>query len=79
MYFNGLRIESIESWDNVLKHELQVCARVADAYPRNYYAWNHRKWVLQHINTQDVRYKIFPPPHFFKKHSILSTIHLQNR
>lgn len=30
--------------------ELKVCAQLCDKYPRNYFGWNHRLWVL---NTQD--------------------------
>ena len=33
--------------------ELRVCARMSEIYPKNYYSWTHRAWVLDHV-TDDV-------------------------
>jgi len=33
--------------------ELSVCARMSEIYPKNYYSWTHRAWVLRHA-TNDV-------------------------
>ncbi|KAI9493467.1 hypothetical protein BDB00DRAFT_823183 [Zychaea mexicana] len=39
-----------------LDHELQLCARTATLHPRNYYAWNYRRWLLEsHMTTQLLR------------------------
>lgn len=33
----------------ILCEELEACTRGAASYPRNYYAWEHRLWVMNHI------------------------------
>lgn len=33
-----------------LETELALTARMADCYPRNYYAWTHRLWMLPQLN-----------------------------
>ena len=30
-----------------LDHELQLCGRTGTLHPRNYYAWNYRRWLLE--------------------------------
>eukprot|EP00797_Seminavis_robusta_P005670 Sro1378_g267590.4 (307) ;mRNA; f:1690-2611 len=32
------------------RDEIQICARIADRYPKNYYAWTHRSQMLQKIH-----------------------------
>lgn len=36
-----------------LEKELALCARAATIYPRNYYAWQHRQWILKNMTTSD--------------------------
>ena len=33
----------------IVRTELELCHRVADAYHSNYNAWSHRIWILEHI------------------------------
>ncbi|KAI9253942.1 hypothetical protein BDA99DRAFT_562884 [Phascolomyces articulosus] len=41
-----------------LDHELQLCARTATLHPRNYYAWNYRRWLLySYMDTNLLREK----------------------
>jgi protein prenyltransferase alpha subunit repeat containing protein 1 len=34
--------------------EAALCTRSAEAYPRNYYAWMHRLWLLRHMSDDQV-------------------------
>ncbi|KAG2219945.1 hypothetical protein INT45_010459 [Circinella minor] len=41
-----------------LDHELQLCARTGTLHPRNYYAWNYRRWLLEScMNINYIREK----------------------
>lgn len=40
------RIYSPRLPPSVVGRELELCSRMADRYPRNYYAWIHRIWLL---------------------------------
>ena len=31
------------------QHEIQLCKKVADRFPKNYYAWTHRSFVIRSI------------------------------
>jgi len=33
---------------------------MAEKYPKNYYAWLHRKWLLQYFTIEQVSYIPFP-------------------
>ena len=37
--------------NRVLLAELALCERFADAHSKNYYAWTHRLWLLEHFMT----------------------------
>lgn len=37
-----------------LESEQSLCTRAATIYPRNYYAWQHRRWILNQITTIDL-------------------------
>jgi hypothetical protein len=47
--------DTIEEWTST---ELNICTQIAEKYPKNYYAWTHRRFVidtlLQLIKIQDV-------------------------
>lgn len=34
---------------HLLEEELRVSLMAADRYPNNYYAWNHRMWIMSHL------------------------------
>lgn len=34
--------------------ELLLCSRMCDIYPRNYYAWNYRLWISEHLDHNEV-------------------------
>lgn len=36
-----------------VKRELQLCERTATLYPRNYYAWTYRHWLLTQMDRQE--------------------------
>lgn len=38
----------------VVERELDACSRAAAAYPRNYYAWQHRLWVLGRTTSAEL-------------------------
>jgi protein prenyltransferase alpha subunit repeat containing protein 1 len=39
-----------EWWmDKVAQAEVKICERTAELYPKNYYAWTHRQWLVEHI------------------------------
>eukprot|EP00455_Lapot_gusevi_P004665 TRINITY_DN11922_c0_g1_i2.p1 TRINITY_DN11922_c0_g1~~TRINITY_DN11922_c0_g1_i2.p1 ORF type:complete len:443 (-),score=45.40 TRINITY_DN11922_c0_g1_i2:41-1297(-) len=40
---------SAELRESLLEGELRVCERVAEIYPKNYFAWSHRHWLVQSI------------------------------
>lgn len=33
----------------LFNHEIALCHRAATLYPRNYYAWNHRHWIVREL------------------------------
>lgn len=35
--------------------EIRVCTRMSEIYPKNYYSWTHRAWVLDHVTNDIVR------------------------
>jgi hypothetical protein len=35
--------------DALLAGEFAVCERVAEIYPKNYFAWAHRQWIVQRV------------------------------
>ena len=39
------------SFSDVVEQEVGLCERMCDLYPRNYYSWNHRLWLAQHMST----------------------------
>ena len=46
-----------ESWDVLIgwaRRELGVCARVAERFPKNYYAWTHRGYVARAVARKGV-------------------------
>lgn len=38
----------------IMELELELCRRMAELYPKNYYAWNHRLWLLPHMSLLQV-------------------------
>lgn len=34
--------------------EQRLCASMAEQHPRNYYAWNHRLWLLQFMSVEQL-------------------------
>lgn len=34
--------------------EMSLCAKMSESYPKNYYSWMHRLWVLQFLNTEEL-------------------------
>jgi hypothetical protein len=45
----GLSSESVLPVET-LKLELELCTAMAESYPKNYYAWVHRLWLLGHMS-----------------------------
>lgn len=41
-----------QNYDIVL-NEIEICSKITEQYPRNYYAWTYRQLVSYHINTPD--------------------------
>lgn len=41
------------SLDNLIDNELRLCTETADKYPRNYYSWSHRLWILENLCKED--------------------------
>jgi len=40
---------------SVAASELEVCRRFAEIYPKNYYAWLHRLYLIEHFSLSEVR------------------------
>jgi len=40
---------SIDNLMDLVRNEIKVCIRVADRYPKNYYAWTHRIYIVQRL------------------------------
>jgi hypothetical protein len=40
--------------ESMFQHETAVVARVADIYPRCYYAWNYRIWLVDALSNAAV-------------------------
>lgn len=38
-----------EERTRLLEAEIQLCLEAADRYPRNYYAWTYRSWLLEQL------------------------------
>jgi hypothetical protein len=36
---------------NLVQEEIAICARVAERYPKNYYAWTHRRYLLGQLQN----------------------------
>ncbi|CAI2172382.1 10825_t:CDS:10 [Funneliformis geosporum] len=47
--------DHISSW----QHEIFISRRVAELYPKNYYAWTYRHWILQNISNNSLQSKSF--------------------
>ncbi|GBB99834.1 hypothetical protein RclHR1_03650010 [Rhizophagus clarus] len=50
-----LSSNDISQW----QHEINITRRVAELYPKNYYAWTHRHWILLKITTDSIQSKSF--------------------
>jgi len=37
----------------IFQSELRMCERSADLYPKNYYAWMHRQWLVERIEKRE--------------------------
>jgi len=35
--------------------EIRVCSTVAEIYPKNYYAWTHRQWLVQLFTFDELK------------------------
>ena len=35
--------------ESLIQEELQLCTRVAEQHPKNYYAWTHRLYCMHHV------------------------------
>jgi protein prenyltransferase alpha subunit repeat containing protein 1 len=33
----------------LMESEFRICERVAEIYPKNYFAWSHRQWIVQRV------------------------------
>jgi protein prenyltransferase alpha subunit repeat containing protein 1 len=42
------------SYEEFWSKELQLCDRMCDIYPRNYYSWNHRLWICNYLGRDQV-------------------------
>jgi hypothetical protein len=40
--------------DCSLQLELNLCSYLSDIYPKNYYAWTHRLWLLNYMDENKV-------------------------
>jgi len=40
--------------DVIVRHELRICAKVAQTYSRNYYSWTHRLFVLKETDSKEI-------------------------
>ena len=49
------RLHPHELSPSVVDREFQLCSNMADRYPRNYYAWIHRIWLLRKADSVRVR------------------------
>ncbi|KPM06329.1 hypothetical protein QR98_0048030 [Sarcoptes scabiei] len=45
-YFRQSFLTDPELAENLVANELRVTLKASDKYPRNYYAWSHRSWLL---------------------------------
>ena len=39
---------------SIISEECNICQRMCEVYPRNYYSWNHRLWIAQHMSCDQV-------------------------
>lgn len=46
------------SFSSVMAQEINLCERMCDLYPRNYYSWNHRLWLAKHMDDLQQVHKI---------------------
>ncbi|CAB4394290.1 unnamed protein product [Rhizophagus irregularis] len=56
-----LRIQQHFSSNDISQwqYEINITRRVAELYPKNYYAWTYRHWILLNIKTDSVQSKSF--------------------
>ncbi|CAG8527904.1 15232_t:CDS:2 [Funneliformis caledonium] len=47
--------DHLSSW----QHEIVITRRVAELYPKNYYAWTYRHWILLNISNNSLQSKLF--------------------
>lgn len=45
--------------ESIITQECELCSRMCDVYPRNYYAWNHRLWIVGYMNETKVHILVF--------------------
>lgn len=55
-------LETVVDWLCVgsLRHEFAVVSRVANVYPRCYYAWNYRIWLIEHLLSSSSSSRTMP-------------------
>ena len=51
---SGTETATLSEDDCVLQIELNLCSYLSDIYPKNYYAWTHRLWLLQFMDEEKV-------------------------
>ena len=39
---------------NEIQIELELCSRMSESYPKNYYSWTHRLWLLQFMDIEQL-------------------------
>ena len=38
-----------DAWKELIQKELSICTKVAEKYPKNYYAWTQRRWLIRQV------------------------------
>ena len=51
---NGVLQKKVSFTDANMQEELDLCTNMAEIYPKNYYAWMHRRWLLFHMTLKQL-------------------------
>lgn len=51
-----------------MTEELELCRFMADVYPKNYYAWMHRLWLLQFMDVASLKTELDKSYSWLQKH-----------
>jgi hypothetical protein len=54
--------------EDEIEHERALCESIADLYPKNYYAWNHRLWLLAFMSMQQLEAELEMTAQWLRSH-----------